>query len=226
MDIPGAVRAAMQPAMEQARDVTLPGITAGAAGTGNINSNRPDIASGIVQRGLAENAQNIGSTMYNDAFNTGANLTTGINTSNVNAGLGALTAALSGGTGLATGGSGVTGGALDNTGNAFNIANTGAAAPQQNEQLGLTNQEQQFQSQTSAPYAALQQLMSIIGSANWGSQSSGTSTTTSQPSAMQTIAGLMSGVGGLIGSPAGMLGGGSGLLGMSPTLFGMLPAKA
>jgi hypothetical protein len=214
MDIPGAVRAAMQPAMEQARDVTLPGITVGAAGSGNINSNRPDLASGVVQRGLAENAQNIGSTMYNDAFKTGADLATGINTSNVNSGLGALTAALSGGTGLATGGSGVASGGVNDATNALALALGGATGPQTNNQLGLTNELQQYQSQVGAPFDALTQLMSIIGSNNWGSNSSGTQTTTSTPSAMSTIGSLMGAGGSLLGSKGGLLGGGSGLLGL------------
>lgn len=213
-DIAGAVRAAMQPAMETARDVTLPGITSGAAGTGNINSNRPDIASGIVQRGLGETAANDYTSLYNNAFNTGAQLTSNQNTSNNSAKLGALSAALSGGTSLATGGAGVANTGASTLGDLYNMMTTGAAGPQQAQQLDLQNQLQQYQGANSLPYTNLQNLMNIVGTQSWGTNTNSTQTQT--PSAMQTIAGLMSAAGGLIGSGGGVLGGGSGILGLLP----------
>lgn len=214
LDIPGAVRNAMLPAMQTARDVTNPGIEANAAGTGNINSSRTGIAQGLVDRGLSEQAGGLASDMFNNAFTTGAGLTSNTNTANNNSTLSAMEAALSGGTGMAATGSGVAGSGVTDTTNALNTALTGASGPQANTQLGLQNQLQQFQSATSSPFTALQNLMSIIGTQNWGGTQQGQSTTTSTPSAMSTIGGLMGAGGSLLGSSGGVLGGGSGMLGL------------
>lgn len=212
MDIPGAVRAAMLPAMQTARDVTNPGIEANAAGTGNINSSRTGIAQGLVDRGLAEQAGGMASDMFNNAFTTGANLTSSQNTNNNNAILTALQSRLNGGTSLATGGAGVTGSGVSDTANALGTALAGATGPQQNAQLGLTNKLQQFQSGTQSPFAALQSLMSIIGTQNWAPSS--TTTGSSTPSAMSVIGSLLGAGGSLLGSKPGAFGGGAGLLGM------------
>jgi hypothetical protein len=214
MDIPGAVRAAMLPAVQTARDVTNPGIDAAAAGTNNINSNRTDLAKGLVDRGLAEQSSGLASDMFNNAFTTGANLTSNQNAANNSNILSSILGALSGGTSLSSTGTGVTGGALDNLDNAYNLSSTGASGPQQANQLDLANQLQKYQGDTSLPYSALSGLMSIIGTGNWGQNSTGTSTTTSTPSAMATIGSLMGAGGSLLGSKGGLLGGGSGLLGL------------
>lgn len=214
MDIPGAVRNAMLPAMQTARDVTNPGIEANAAGTGNINSSRTGIAQGLVDRGLAEQAGGLASSMYNDAYGKGADLASNTNNANNASSLSALMSRLSGGTSLATGGAGVTSGGVNDTNTAMGTALAGATGPQQAQQLDLQNQLQQFQSGTQSPYAALQGLMSIIGTNNWGSNSTSNSTQTTQPSAWSVIGGLMNSGGSLLGSKGGVLGGGSGLLGM------------
>lgn len=197
LNIPGAVQAAMRDATQEARDVTLPGMESSAAGTGNINGSRTGIAEGLVQRGLAEKAGDLSATMRNDAYTTGAGLTAGALTNNNAQALEAASGAGALGSSMATGGAGLGSNSINDQGNLFTLANAGGAGIQQNNQLDLTNLLQRYQSQTNSPYDALNGLMGIIGSNNWGSNSTGQSTTTSTPSAFQTIGGLMYGLGGL-----------------------------
>lgn len=216
-NIPGQVQNAMLPAMQQVRDVTLPQMTSGAAGTGNINSSAAGpggTAQGVVERGLAEQAASMSGAMQGQAFGQGLNLASGNANANNNAILAALTGAAGAGTGAASAGGALTGSSIDNAGNLFSLAGQGGAGLQAGAQANLTNQLQQFQSGTSSPYAALNGLMGIIGSNNWGSNSTGTSTTTSSPSAWQTIGGLLGAGGSVVGSRTM----GTGLLGLFPGL--------
>lgn len=190
-NIGAQTKAAMQQATETARDVTLPQINQNAALTGNSNSSRTGIAEGLVQRSLAENAQNTYNSLYGQAYGNGLNLaSSNANANNANS-LGALTGAAGAGTSAANTGVNASSSAINDQGNLFNLAGQGASGQQQANQANLDNQQAQFQSQTSSPYAALQQLMGIIGSNNWGSNSTGTSTTTKNPSAFETIGGLL-----------------------------------
>lgn len=201
LDIPGAVAAAMRDANQEARDVTLPGMENTAAGTGNINSSRTGLSEGLVQRGLAEKAGDLSATLRNNAYDTGAGLTANALTSNNGLNLSRISGMGSLGNLLATGGAGINSQSIADQGNLFNLAATGGQGLQQNNQLGLTNALQQYQSGVSSPYDSLNGLMQIIGSGNWGgtTKSSGTGTQDTQttPSALQTIGGLMSGFGNL-----------------------------
>jgi hypothetical protein len=190
-NIGAQTNAAMQQATETARDVSLPQIEQNAAITGNSNSSRTGIAQGLVQRSLAENAQNTYNSLYGQAYGNGLNLaSSNANANNANS-LGALTGAAGAGTTAANSGVNASSSAINDQGNLFNLAGTGATGEQQAQQANLDNQSQQFASQTQSPYAALQGLMGIIGSNNWGSNSTGSSTTTNSPSAFSTIAGLL-----------------------------------
>jgi hypothetical protein len=183
--------AATNQAMETARDVTMPGIEQNAAMTGNSNSSRTGIAQGLVQRSLAENAQNTYNSLYGQAYGNGLNIaSSNANANNANS-LGALTGAAGAGTTAANSGVNASSSAINDQGNLFNLAGTGATGGQQAQQANLDNQQAQFQSGTQSPYAALQGLMGIIGANNWGSNSTGTSTTTKTPSAFETIGGLL-----------------------------------
>lgn len=101
---------------QQLTDVTLPGQTAAASATGNLNSTRSAVAEALARRNAANTATDLTSQISNNAFNTGAsNYLTGTNT-NLNASLGAAGAA----TGLTnTGLAGATGA------NALNLSNLG-----------------------------------------------------------------------------------------------------
>lgn len=197
VDIPGQVKQAMQSAVETARDVTNPMGVNAAATTGNTNSSRTGaggIAEGIVNRGLAEQAGNLSSTLSNQAYQTGAGLSANAASQNTSEKLNAIVQALSGGNSLAGTGASTASNSTTDAGNLFSIANAGGTGQQAGNQANLTNELQQYQSGVSSPYDALNGLMQIIGSQNWGSNSSGTSNslTKTTPSALSIIGGLMS----------------------------------
>lgn len=190
-DIDAQVRNSMLNATQTARDVTLPQINQNAAITGNTNSSRTGIAEGLVQRGLAQQASDLGASLRSQSFKDGLSLASSNANANNNASLGALSTAAGAGTNAANSGVNASSSAINDQKGLFDLATGGAAGGQQANQSNLDNQYAQFQSATQSPYAALQGLMSIIGSNNWGSNSTGTSTTTKNPSAFETIGGLL-----------------------------------
>lgn len=197
--------AATNQAEEQARDVTMPGIEQGAATTGNTNSSRTGIADGLVQRSLAENAQNTYNSLYGQAYNNGLTLASNNANANNASELGALNDAAGAGTSAANAGVAAGTAGVNNQGTLYSLAENAGQGEQAANQATLTNQQQQYQAQTQDPYASLAGLMGIIGSQNWGSNSTGTSTTDTTPSAMSVIAGLLGGASSAAGT-AGKLG--------------------
>lgn len=196
-DINGQVANSMLPAMQQARDVTMPGIEQNAAIGGNTNSSRTGIADGLVQRGLAEQSANLGATLRNAAYTHGLDLaSTNANTANTQ-NLGALTA--EGSVGNTAASTGVNAGtqSVATQGALSQEAAAGGAGLTAAQQAILDNAKQAYQSQVTSPFAPAQGLMSVAGTNNWGQNTTGTSNTTSTPSAWDTISGLMSSAGGL-----------------------------
>lgn len=190
-DINSQVNNAMLNARQTARDLTLPQIEQNAAISGNSNSSRTGIAQGLVERGLAQQSADLGASLRAKAYSDGLGLaSSNANANNVNS-LGALSSAAGAGTNAANSGVNASSSAINDQGNLFNLAGAGASGGQQAQQANLDNQSAQFQSQTQSPYANLQQLMSIIGSNNWGSNSQGTATTTKTPSAFEVLGGLI-----------------------------------
>lgn len=201
MDIPGAVQAAMRDATQTARDVTLPGIEQNAGVTGNTDSSRTALAQGLVQRGLAQKASDISSSLYNDAYSTGVNNYLASEAGNNAQRLAGITGAGALSDSMLKSGVGANSQSLADAANAYNIANTGGAGLQQNDQNNLTNKQQQYQSLSTSPFDAVRQLMQIVGAGNYGSSTVGSSTssTTSTPSAWQVVGGLMGSAGSLFG---------------------------
>jgi hypothetical protein len=194
-DITAQTNKAMQAAREQVRDVTLPGISQNAAQTGNTNSSRTGIAQGLVDRSLSENAQDTYNSLYSNAYSNGLNLaSSNANANNANS-LGALSSAAGAGTNAANSGVNASSAGINDQTNLFGLANTAGSGQQAANQANLNNQSAQYASQVSSPYASLQQLMSIIGSQKWGQDTTGTSTTTSNPSALSMIGGLLGAAG-------------------------------
>jgi hypothetical protein len=203
LDISGGVDAAMRDATRQANEVAIPGMEYRAGNTGNINSSRVGLAEGVVQRGLAEKAADISSTMRNDAFTNGLSAALsqqqGANASR----LGALSGLFGAGSGAAGTGAGLTSQSINDVGNLFGIANAGGAGQQSANQANLDNQLSRYQFGANAPFDALKNFMSIVGGQQWGGQtqgttsSSGTSTTNNPVGA---IAGLLGATGSLIKS--------------------------
>jgi hypothetical protein len=190
-NIDAQVNNAMLNARQTARDVTLPGIDQAAAGSGNANSSRAGIAQGLVERGLAQQSADLGASLRSQAYQQGLQLASNnANANNTNS-LGALTGAAGAGTNAANSGVNASSSAINDQKGLYDLATGGASGQQQAQQANLDNQNAQFQSGTQSPYAALQGLMGIIGSNNWGGQTTGSSTTTKTPSAWDVIGGLM-----------------------------------
>ncbi|MGY3589371.1 hypothetical protein [Bradyrhizobium sp. USDA 4350] len=213
--------AATNQAMETARDVTMPGIEQNAAATGNTNSSRTGIADGLVQRSLAENAANTYNSLYGQAYGNGLSLASANANANNSAALSALTNSASAGNAATNTGVNASSTGINDQTNLYNIANAAGSGEQASNQANLTNQQQQYQSQVTSPYAALNGLMGIIGSNNWGSNTNGTQTTTTNPSAFSTIGGLL-GAGGSLAGGLGKMGvTGSGILSGLGSLFAL-----
>lgn len=144
--------AAMQQAKETARDVTLPGIAQNAATSGNSDSSRSGIAQGLVQRSLAENAQNTYNSLSSQAYQNGLQLAQTQANNNNSLNLNAANSAASAGNNAATAGANTYSSALNNTSTANNI------------------NQSNYSNKVSNAYAALQQYMNLIGDKNWGNQ--------------------------------------------------------
>jgi len=213
-DIDAQVRDAMLNATQTARDVTLPGIERDAALTGNTNSSRTGpggIAEGLVQRGLAEQAGNLGATLRNAAFSHGLDLASANANANNSAILAALQARLGGGNTAAAEGVNAGSSSINDKGQLFSLADKAGSGEQAAQQAYLDNLYKQYLSKVQAPYDPINGLMSVIGSQKWGQTgtattsnsgtTSGTATgtsdqkTTSTPSAWQIIGGLLGGLG-------------------------------
>lgn len=186
-DINAQVNDAMLNARQTARDVTLPGIAQNAAITGNTNSSRRGIAEGLVQRGLAQQATDLGASLRSKAFADGLGLASSNANANNSAALSALTARLSGGTDAAKAGVGAGSQAITDKGALLGMAEGGGAGLQASQQAALDNLLKRYQANVSSPYDALNGLMGIIGTNNWGSSSSGTATATKNPSLLDSI---------------------------------------
>lgn len=221
LNIPAQVQAAMFPAIQTANEVTLPGIGSAANTGGNANSSRTGIAQGLVQQGLAENAQNIGAQLEANAYNTGAGLAQNAAAQNNQTALGAL--GTEGQLGLGNGqlGTGALAQGVNTQGNIYGIQSQGGAGLQAGNQAGLTNQLQGYNFGQSSPFQALQNYWNIIGSGSWGGTSNTNSNTTYNPSLFSTLGGLLGAGGSLLGSgPSvganGAASAGSGILGVLP----------
>lgn len=202
-NVPGEVAAATNQAQQLANESTIPNLYRQSAAGGDINSSQSALAQGVVEQGLAENAQNLGATLSNANYGTG--LSTAQNMSSQD--LTALQAAGLLGTGQTNSGINAT-----NSGIANQTANnlqevSGANGVQNLNQLTDTSNLQNYLGPQSIQNQQLAALYSIIGSGNWGSQSSGTSlnsgsTTTTQqnPSLLSTLGAGTGILGSLVGN--------------------------
>lgn len=188
-NVPGEVAAAMQPALQTAADSTLPNLYRSAASTGNLNSDRTAVAQGVVDRGLAQTAQNLGAELQNQNFTNSLSTAMSQNGQNISG----LTSLGSLGAGLASLGSGDIASGVNTGETAAQDAQTGANALQTLDQSNLNNSIDQYLQNQNFPLQALQTYMSMVGG-NYGQQS--TQTATKSPSTL----GVIGGIGGLLGS--------------------------
>lgn len=197
--ISAMTQAAMQGANDEAQYVTQPQINAAAAASGNVNSSRTAIQQGLVDRGLTQDASNIAANLTGNAYNSGLSLAEQ-NSEAANANrLQALTGQSIYGAFDTNAGTNANTGAVNQAGGLFNIANNGITGGYNAAQAPLTNQSQQFAANTNDPFAALTNFYNIVGNHNWGSQTTGTGTSTTNydPSTMSQIGGWTNFLGGL-----------------------------
>jgi hypothetical protein len=203
----GMVDAAMRDARRQVAEQDIPQLDRSAALGGNTNNSRTALAMGLVERGLAEKTADVSAGLRGAAFNNGLNLASDNNQFNINSFL--QSAAAAGGIGNTAAGIGVgaTSGSIKDQTDLFKLAAGGGAGLQGADQANLDNQMAQYQSGVNAPFAPLQNYMSTVNPQVWGTNTSGTQTTT--PSTYQVVGGLMGAGGSLLGSKTQ----GTGLLG-------------
>ncbi|WP_291367731.1 hypothetical protein [Acetobacter sp. UBA5411] len=245
--VQNAVNSAIKSSDDLYNSTTAPSLNAQAEAGGNINSSRAGAASALSQALQADNDQNTASSMLASAWQNGLDLAEQARQSNLSGNLSAASdansaanTALDGQTAAnslsqqnnATGidwsqllgeqgdnavNQASTGQALQSAG-IDSILNSGSdqqtAATDQN-QANLTADEQAEQ----YPWSELEQYMNVIGSNNWGQQTSGnqnstgqsTQTTTTSSSPLSTALGALGAIGGLGASL--MTGGSTSLLG-------------
>jgi hypothetical protein len=186
-NIPQQVLQSEVPAIQAANEVTMPAIASNAAATGNINSSGTQNEGGLVQQGLAENTQNLDASLTGQAFTNAVNTEENAAQSNNTLNAGALSTLESGGTNAVGTGTGAT-----------------AAAPAlQQSEAGLVPTLTSAQtSSILAPFLAeLTGLSTNAGGSTTGTfNSTGTSDTTSSPSALSIIGSLLGTGGSLLGS--------------------------
>ena len=183
MDIPGAVRAGMLQANQNASENAIPNIYRQAAASGGVNSDRAAISQGIVERGLAQQAAGLNAQLTNSAYAQGLQSAQTDNAqgilANQQAGnIGDMLTRL----GYASQTSGI------NNQTTINAQTTGGAnGATALDQQTLNNLMAQYNGGQNFDWSQLQNLMGIVGSANWGGSSTGTSTTQQNPSLLQNI---------------------------------------
>ncbi|MBB3692449.1 hypothetical protein [Sphingomonas sp. BK580] len=177
-----------------ARDVTrnlsesiLPGIDRAASATGNINSSRAGVASGIAQRGAADRIGDISAQIRGDAYDRGLSLAQSDRSTN----LSALGQAASSYGNLASFGVDALGKSNDAAYGAFDAIKGADAADQADRQGQLTADFQKWQGQDSRATDLLDRYAKIVAGNQWGQSgtSSGTTKSTQSGSILSQLAG-------------------------------------
>lgn len=219
-----AVNAATYGANRSAAENDIPNLYRSAAASGNINSDRAALAQGVIQRGLAENAQNIGASMRNSAWNTGLN--TALQQGQM--GLGALSSAGSLGANLGGQGSGLMSQGITDQQNLSKLYEAAGSGVRDIAQNDLNNQQAKYQGNQNHMWDALNKYYGIAGANNWwGTQNQNSTQIGMSPVQNQQSPGILSYLGaglGALGSVAGMGMGGGATLGGN-LLGGLLGGK-
>jgi len=228
-----AVNAATYNANRSAAENDIPNLYRGAAASGNINSDRAALAQGVIGRGLAENAQNIGASMRQNAWNTGLNANIATNNQN----MGALANAGSLGANLGGAGSSMMSQGINDAASLSKLYESAGLGIQGVGDRSLANDYAKYNSNYQFPWQNLNNYYGIAGNNNWwgtnttNNSSIGYSPVANQPSSPGAlgIAGAGLGMAGSIaglsmGGPAGAAAGGTigGALAksMAPSVFG------
>lgn len=195
-DIPGAVQAAMGDANREVANSILPSLYRGAAGAGNINSDRTAIAEGVVKEGLARKAADISANLRNSLFQTGIDTSQADTASRLGA-LGQLGSI--GGQATSTGYDTI-GTGVDTASKVLSLGSAGAEGNQQLAQSLIDKDVTDYYAPQRYNDDLLRNFYNIIGSNNWGSEQDGTEKTTTKnnPSTLSTIGSGLGAVGGLL----------------------------
>jgi hypothetical protein len=155
-----------------AAENTIPNLYRAAAGSGNINSDRASLAQGVVERGLAENAQDISATMRGNMWNQGLNQA---NTQNQQQ-LGALSNAGSLGANLGGAGSSMMSQGINDQANLSSLYSGAGSALNSLNQSYLDNALSKYQGAIQNTWSPVNNLYNIAGASNWGSTQNTNST--------------------------------------------------
>ncbi len=192
-NVPGQVQGAMQQGLQTAADSTLPSLYRGAAGSGNINSDRTAVSDGVVRQGLAQQAAGLTASLNNSNYQNGINQSSNDNAQKLQglSQLGSLGSNMTqmGTNDLSTG--------INNQGSINNQANAGSQGVQSLDQSNLNNSMDKFNGNQNFGWNQLNNLFNIIGGKSWGGTSFGN---TSSNSTTQQNPSLMSSIGSLLGA--------------------------
>ncbi|AYJ85533.1 hypothetical protein D3Y57_05490 [Sphingomonas paeninsulae] len=170
----GQITAASRDVTRNLSEVALPSIDRAATGTGNINSTRAGVASGIAQRGAQDQIGDIASTMRSDAYQKGLTLAEQSRATNLDA-----TSKAAGLYGDAVN----TGLNASAVGNATALANQDALAKagqikQADTQAQYDADKQSWTENDTRATTALQNYYGIVGDKDWGGTTTATAKTT------------------------------------------------
>jgi len=180
-----------------ARDVTrnlsediLPSIDRAASASGNINSSRAGVASGIAQRGAADRIADISASIRGDAYDKGLSMAQADRAAQLSA-MGNAASAYSG---LAGFGVDALGRSSDAAYGAYGAITGADAAEQADRQGQLDADYAQWQGEDTRDMDLLSRYASIVAGNQWGQSgtSSGTSKTKSSSSLLSQILGAAS----------------------------------
>ena len=232
-NIAAAADAANYNTRRYAAENELPSLYRGAAGSGNLNSDRAALAEGVVNRGVMENRQNIEATMRNNAWNTGLNAAFNQNADKMSA----LNNSGSLGADLGNAGSSMMSQGINDQGNLSNIYSGAGASLNALNQTFIDNSRAKYSGNINDTWDPVNRLYGVAGANNWGSTNTtnstgfGISPQNNQPTTPGALSYLGAGLGvagslaGLsLGGPAGASAGGTvgGALAkyMMPSVFG------
>lgn len=207
------VRAATAYANRNAAENDIPNLYRSASASGNINSDRAALAQGVVERGLAENAQNTYAKMRGDAWNTGLNAALSQGQMN----LGALTSGGALGANLGAQGSGMLSQGINDQKNLSNIYESAGQGLRDIDQNNINNDLAKYQGNQNFNWDALNKYYGIAGANNWwGSNSQNSSQFGLSPQQNPQSPGALGYIGaglGALGTIAGLGTGGGATLG-------------
>lgn len=185
----GQIDAASRDVTRNLDESVLPSIDRAATGTGNINSSRAGVASGIAQRGAADRIGDISSNMRGQAYDRGLAMAENGRQANLDA-----SGRAAGMYGQAYGqGMDATGRANDMTLGNYDAAVKAGQIRQNDAQGGLDAAFKQWSGNDTRANDLLKQYYSIIGDKKWGDSSS----TTTPANPIGTGLGIASTLGGL-----------------------------